>query len=74
MSFSYVLVRWNSGKDEGMFSVLERGCVRGHELLSFDEDGRCSSGDASVVVEWRGGKRQKHGWPVYDATLVRASG
>ena len=75
--YEFVLVRWTSGRDAGKHTVLDMSCVRGHELLSFAEDGRLqgsSSADTPVVVEWRAGKKPKIGWPVFDAVLIRASG
>jgi len=73
--FSHVLVQWCSGQDAGLFSVLETTCVRGFDLLSFNSDGYIEgSNDTRVVVEWRAGKKPKIGWPIFEATLLRASG
>ena len=52
---AYVLVQWVSGKDAGTFGVLETGCMRWHEQLSFDVDGlvaTCSGRQKCGAVLW----------------------
>lgn len=52
---AYVLVQWVSGKDAGTFGVLETGCMRWHEQLSFDVDGlvaTCSGRQKRGAVLW----------------------
>lgn len=75
----FVLVQWTSGGDKGRYSVLEASCVRGFDHLKFDSEGNLmteidGSISSEVVVEWRAGKKPKSGWPVYHASLLRASG
>lgn len=73
--FTHVLVKWTSGKDAGMMSVLQSDCVRGHDTMIFnDDDGTPANIVDPVVVEWRAGKKPKQGWPVFEARLLKASG
>ena len=72
--FSFVLLKWASGKDIGKLSILDMGCVRGSDRVMFSDDGMPRSTDL-VVVEWRAGKKEpKNGWPVFNARILRASG
>lgn len=71
--FAFVLLKWASGEDIGKLTVMDMSCIRGNDQLKFSDDGLPLSPD-TVMVEWRAGKKPKQGWPLFDASILRASG
>ncbi|GAA6109198.1 uncharacterized protein LOC113052213, partial [Tachysurus ichikawai] len=64
----FAVVQWFSGEDAGMYSEVETDAIRKYDDTKMDEDGYPQT-DYSVAVEWQKGKKPKHGWPVYAASM-----
>ncbi|KAK2823435.1 hypothetical protein Q7C36_020035 [Tachysurus vachellii] len=51
-----------------MYSEVKTDAIRKYDDTKMDEDGYPQT-DYSVAVEWQKGKKPKHGWPVYAASI-----
>ena len=73
----FALVRWKSGEDKGLMSIVECEWIRGLEKFNIDSNGiACAAtADDLVVVEWRSKRKDKKTgfWPLYEAEFIAAS-
>ncbi|KAF4114402.1 hypothetical protein G5714_004625 [Onychostoma macrolepis] len=61
-------LQWDSGEDAGMYSEVKTDAIRRYDDTKVDDDGYPQT-DYSAAVEWQKGKKPKHGWPVYMASI-----
>ncbi|MGH0157561.1 UNVERIFIED_CONTAM: hypothetical protein FKN15_036183 [Acipenser sinensis] len=67
----FALVQWKAGADKGKFSEVSTDAVRNYNDEDFDEDGNpIEEGQTEAIVEWRQGKKQKHGWPLHAGAVL----
>lgn len=65
------MVQWKAGADKGKFSEVSTDAVRNYNDEDFDEDGNpIEEGQTEAIVEWRQGKKQKHGWPLHAGAVL----
>ncbi|KAF4114120.1 hypothetical protein G5714_004343 [Onychostoma macrolepis] len=64
----FAVVQWDSGEDAGMYSEVKTDAIRRYDDTKVDDDGYPQT-DYSAAVEWQKGKKPKHGWPVYMASI-----
>ncbi|KAF4115158.1 hypothetical protein G5714_002647 [Onychostoma macrolepis] len=64
----FAVVQWDSGEDAGMYSEVKTDAIRRYDDTKVDDDGDPQT-DYSAAVEWQKGKKPKHGWPVYMASI-----
>lgn len=64
----FAVVQWVSGEDAGMYSEVKTEAIRKYDDTKMDDDGYPQT-DYSAAVEWQKGKKPKHGWPVYSASI-----
>ncbi|RXN10931.1 ATP-dependent RNA helicase DRS1 isoform X3 [Labeo rohita] len=64
----FAVVQWVSGEDAGMYSEVKTEAIHKYNDTKMDDDGYPKT-DYSAAVEWQKGKKLKHGWPVYMASI-----
>lgn len=68
MTRRFAVVEWCNGEDAGKYSEVKTNAIRSYDDSKFDENGYPQS-DYVAIVEWQKGKKPKHGWPVYRASV-----
>ncbi|RXN15273.1 heat shock 70 kDa 12A-like protein [Labeo rohita] len=61
-------VQWVSGEDAGMYIEVKSEAIRKYDDTKMDDNGYPQT-DYSAAVEWQKGKKPKHGWPMYMASI-----
>lgn len=64
----FAVVEWINGEDAGSFSEVKTDAIRKYDDTKLDEEGYPHTYYAAVV-EWQKGKKPRHGWPVYSASI-----
>ncbi|XP_062400075.1 uncharacterized protein LOC134089632 [Sardina pilchardus] len=64
----FAVVHWVNGEDAGMYSEVRTDAIRQYDDTKMSEDGHPHT-ENLVAVEWKKGKKPKHGWPVYSAYI-----
>ncbi|XP_077353930.1 uncharacterized protein LOC144027522 [Festucalex cinctus] len=68
MTRRFAVVVWCNGEDAGKYSEVKTDAIKSYDDSKFDDNGYPVS-DYLAIVEWQKGKKPKHGWPVYRASV-----
>lgn len=68
MTRKFAVVEWTNGEDAGKLSEVKTDAILSYDDSKLDSNGYPHS-EYLAVVEWQKGKKPKHGWPVYRASV-----